>query len=130
MNSTQPGTLFGVDVTVRREKIARTHHLEQIPDDPIPSMFGARVHYPAGVQDDPSIKEPSIQSIGEIARLRPPDRQRDGLRPWVLDVLHHAAETGEALVGLMDMPSHLEHHRPVALRSHQWHRQRWRDNLL
>jgi uroporphyrinogen-III decarboxylase len=73
----------------------------------IPSMFGSKVHYPSDVNDDPAIKEPCLRNVSDIARLKPPDPHKDGLMPWVLEVMRYAKEHTEFPVVLTDMQSTL-----------------------
>lgn len=94
-------------------------HLQQLADDHIPyimpwhgtgvipSLFGAKVHYPTSLNDDPAIKEPCLHSVADIARLKLPDPYRDGLMPWILEAIHYAKEHTEVPAGLTDMQSPL-----------------------
>ena len=75
-------------------------HLARIPDDiympfllpwfgtgVVPSAVGCRILFQHG--EEPAVEGPIIDDPAEIARLEPPDPERDGLMPRVLACIDH-----------------------------------------
>ena len=94
-------------------------HLAEVGDDATPyfmpwfgtgvlaSAFGAQVRFPDRMDADPAVAGSVIERPADIARLRKPDPERDGLMPAVLRCIAHARAHGDLPVGLTDMNSPL-----------------------
>lgn len=95
-------------------------HLRSVEDDYVPyfmpwfgtgvlaSAFGANIRMPEVAGDDPAVSGPCIQSPNDVARLRLPDPQHDGLMPRVLDAIDYAVSQHDLPVGLTDMQGPLD----------------------
>jgi uroporphyrinogen-III decarboxylase len=104
---------------VRYQEEGWARHLTRVRDDAVPyvmpwygtgvlaSAFGADVRFPDRPGEDPSVAGPCIDSPARIAALRPPETERDGLMPRVLETIAVARETSDLPVGLTDMNSPL-----------------------
>ena len=94
-------------------------HLENVDDDFIPyfmpwlgtgllaSAFGCEVRFPDTPGADPSVVSTGIKSVKDIARLKIPDPECDGLLPLLLRFIDYAVIHGDLPVGLSDMNSPL-----------------------
>lgn len=94
-------------------------HLSQVDDDTIPyfmpwfgtgviaSSFGCKVKDATGFGDDPGIITNCINSISDIAKLKLPDPNSDGLMLKVLEYIDFARKNSDLPVGLTDMNSPL-----------------------
>lgn len=87
------------------------HHLREVDDDMVPyfmpwfgtgvlsSAFGVDQKEPEGPQADWMVGDPIIQQPGDIAKLKLPDPDSDGLMPRVLDCIDYAADQDDLPVG-------------------------------
>lgn len=104
---------------VRYQEAGWAKHLAAVSDDAVPyfmpwygtgvlaTAFGAEVRLPQAPDSDPSICGPVITQPGDVARLRRPDPERDGLMPTVLRTIAWAKAHSDLPVGLTDMNSPL-----------------------
>jgi 5-methyltetrahydrofolate--homocysteine methyltransferase len=95
-------------------------HLAQVHDDFIPyfmpwfgtgvlaSAFGCEISIAPGPGNDPAVSGPCLTSVKDVARLRPPDPQRAGWMPRVLDAIDYACAETDLPVGLTDMQGPLD----------------------
>jgi len=93
-------------------------HIEAVPDDFQPylcpyygtgilaSAFGAQMQFAPG--RDPWIAGPVVETPADVATLRLPDPQRDGLMPRVLETAAFMHQDGTFPVTLTDMQSPLD----------------------
>jgi len=94
-------------------------HLTRVDDDFIPyfmpwfgtgvlaSAFGCDVKLPDTPGNDPGVGAAVVKTPADIARLKIPDPETDGLMPLVLRFIDHAVKKGDLPVGLTDMNSPL-----------------------
>jgi hypothetical protein len=94
-------------------------HLERVRDDTVPyfmpwygtgvlaSAFGGTVHWPESPGADPAVVDPCVNSPGDVAGIKQPDPDRDGLMPRVLATIDYAREHSDLPIGLTDMNSPL-----------------------
>lgn len=106
-------------VMVRHQEEGFARHLAAVDDDTVPyfmpwfgtgvlaSAFGCPVKEATGRGDDPGVCGPAVASVGELAKLKAPDPERDGLMPRVLQFIEYAREHSDLPVGLTDMNSPL-----------------------
>ena len=93
-------------------------HLAAIQDDFVPyltpyygtgvlaSAFGVETRFAPG--RDPSAGEPCLHTHADVARLRLPNPERDGLMPRVLEAAAYMRAHGDYPVALTDMQSPLD----------------------
>ncbi len=106
-------------VMVRYQEEGFARHLSAVEDDTVPyfmpwfgtgvlaSAFGCPVKEATGNGDDPGINGPAVSSLSELARLRAPDPEKDGLMPRVLACIDYARAHSDLPIGLTDMNSPL-----------------------
>ena len=94
-------------------------HLKNTDDDTVPyfmpwfgtgvlaSAFGCPYRDSKGYGEDPSIVGKCINSVKDIARLKPADPHSDGWMPRVLKTMEYAKRKSDLPVGLTDLNSPL-----------------------
>ena len=94
-------------------------HLKSVKDDFVPyfmpwfgtgvlaTAFGCPGRESRGAGDEPSVYGSAVGRVGDVARLRLPDPERDGWLPRVTRFMEYAARHGEMPVGLSDLNSPL-----------------------
>ena len=94
-------------------------HLKRVDDDYIPyfmpwfgtgviaSAFGCEVEFPDRPGLEPKVTSRPVKTPADIARLKMPDPEKDGLMPEVLRFIDHAMKSKKLPVGLTDMNSPL-----------------------
>ena len=70
------------------------------------SAFGCPMHFAPG--RDPSVAAPCLTSTVDVAKLRPPNPERDGLMPRVLETAAYMRDHGPYQVSLTDTQSPLD----------------------
>lgn len=106
-------------VMVKFQEDGFAKHLSLVNDDTVPyfmpwfgtgvlaSAFGCKVREAVGNGDDPAAISHSIETVKDIAHLRMPDPEKDGLMPRVLAAIDYARAHSDLPVGLTDMNSPL-----------------------
>lgn len=104
---------------VRYQENGFEKHLKMVDDDTVPyfmpwfgtgviaSAFGCKIKDASGFGDDPGVKSTCVNSIEDIAKLKIPDFEKDGLMPKVLKFIDYARKNSDLPVGLTDMNSPL-----------------------
>lgn len=94
-------------------------HFKYVSDDTVPyfmpwfgtgvvaSAFGCGIRPASGDGDDPGVISTVIDKVGDIAKLKRPDPNKDGYMPRVLKFMEYAARHGEIPVGYTDLNSPL-----------------------
>jgi hypothetical protein len=114
-----PGDLFDNPATLMAfQQRACEEHFERSDDDFIPyltpyfgtgvlaSAFGVETTFEPG--RDPAAGRPCVTTPAEVARLRMPDPERDGLMPRVLEAAAYMRDHGNYPVALTDSQSPLD----------------------
>lgn len=94
-------------------------HMEQIDDDTIPylmpwfgtgvipSTFGSKIKF--GHKGDPAVCSRAINNIKDIAKIKVPDFERDGLMPRVLEFINYMKDNDYGIpVSITDSQSPLD----------------------
>ena len=94
-------------------------HMEQVDDDTvpylmpwlgtgvIPSAFGSKIKF--GYKSDPAVCSRAINNIKEIAKIKVPDFERDGLMPRVLEFINYMKDNDYGIpVSITDTQSPLD----------------------
>lgn len=94
-------------------------HMKQVDDDTvpylmpwlgtgvIPSAFGSKIKF--GYKSDPAICSRAINNIKEIAKIKVPDFERDGLMPRVLEFINYMKDNDYGIpVSITDTQSPLD----------------------
>lgn len=104
---------------VRYQEKGFEKHLALVDDDTVPyfmpwfgtgviaSSFGCKIKEASGFGDDPGVISTCINSVEDIAKLKLPNAESDGLMPIVLKFIDYARDNSDLPIGLTDMNSPL-----------------------
>ena len=96
-----------------------TEHMANVNDDMIPyfmpwfgtgvlaSGFGCKTKHATGNGDDPAVVSCPVEKPSDVARLKQPDPNQDGLMPKALSFIEYARKHGDLPVGPTDLNSPL-----------------------